>query len=47
MSGSVMMWAVKGEGRLCVRHAAENVAAVVGASAMRSYGSTMDAFALV
>lgn len=42
-----MMWAVNDEGRLCVKHAAENIAGVVGASAMRSYASTIDALALV
>lgn len=40
------MWAVRGEGRLCVRHAEENVAVVVGTRAMISYGSKTAVFAL-
>ena len=36
--GSEMMCAVSGDGWVCERHVSENVVAVVGSRAMRSYG---------
>ena len=47
VSGSEMMWAVRGEGCVCVRQAREKDAAVVGRRAMRSYGEKSDAFPVV
>ena len=47
VSGSEMMWAVRGEGWVCVRQAREKEPAVVGRRAMRSYGEKSDAFPVV
>lgn len=42
-----MMCAVKGEGRLCVRHASEKVACVVGTRLRRSYPLKKVVYALI
>jgi hypothetical protein len=41
------MCAVSGVGMLWLRHARENVAAVVGVNEIRSYGANKDALAFV
>jgi hypothetical protein len=40
-----MMWAVSGDGWLCVRHASEKVDCVVGTRAIKSYALKHGAFA--
>ena len=47
MSGSEMMWVVRGVGWVCVRHARENDAAVVGTRARISYDAKRAEFPFV